>query len=98
MTNNEIYYSSFVYLLHKTTSNLRFIYLEIDRNPNVITLRCYYDTFPNDLEKELIEDIGNDILTITDEYFEDKYQYFTDNISFDDIKKTGYLLYARYEA
>lgn len=97
MTTNEIYYSSFVYLLHRITNNLRFIYLEISKNPNVIILKCYYFTYPSDVEKEMIEDIGNDILTITDEYFVDKYEFINGDIAFDKIVTTDYLLYAIYE-
>lgn len=98
MTNNEIYYSSFVYLLHRITSNMRFIYLEINRNSNVIIIKCFFDINPSEIEKEMIEDIGNDIHTITDEYFQDKYLFFDGNNIENKIGASDYLLYARYEA
>jgi len=46
----------------------------------------------------MIEDIGNDILSITDEFFEDKYLFFDGNDVEKEIVTTDYLLFARYEA
>jgi len=98
ITNNQIYFSSFIYLLHRITSNTRFIYLEINRNPNVKVIKCYSVINISDLEKEMIEDISNDILSITDEFFEDKYLFFDGNDVEKEIVTTDYLLFARYEA
>jgi len=57
----------------------------------------FFDINPSEIEKEMIEDIGNDILTITDEYFQDKYLFFDGNNIENKIGASDYLLYARYE-
>jgi hypothetical protein len=51
MTKNDICFSSFSYLLHRITGNLRFLFLDI--RDTELVLECYFESVPSVIEKEI---------------------------------------------
>jgi len=98
MTDNDIYQSSLIFTLFKITPSLRYVYLDILRSPKKkIMLNGYYSEPPTEVEKELLDDMANDIIAITDENFDYEVTFEVTLTHFDQLKKTDFLLYARYE-
>ena len=98
MTEKYIYHNSFIYCLFKITPSLRRIYLDfIEKPEKIIKVLAYYDKTPSDEEKELMDDLGSDITGMSDEHWEYEIICEVSELAFDDLKKTDYLLFARFE-
>lgn len=97
MTDREIYYSSFVYLLHNITANLRFIVMNFERSNGKIVFDFVYADAPTELEKELAEDITSNIITLVWNEFTDVRRYIVSLDPLEMISPGEYLLYARNE-
>jgi hypothetical protein len=95
MSNDEIYYNSFPFLLHKITSNLRYIFLEIEDKK--INVTGYYTANPDDIEIELLEDVSDGIAGMVKNSCLVTASYITSQQEYKLGMHSGYLLYARYE-
>lgn len=97
MTNDEIYYNSFPYLLHKITANLRYIFLEISREKKQIIVVGYYANDVSEIEKELLEDVSDGIASMIEEDIVVTTSFVVSQDEFSLDMHSKYLLYARYE-
>ena len=97
MTDYEIYQGSFVYTLYRVTPSLRYIFLEIDRPRRKVILKSYYEKEPSEIEKELIDDIGGDIIGMLDEPFDYEININITTAHIDSLEKKRFLLFARFE-
>ena len=95
MNNEEIYFNSFPFLLHKITSNIRYIFLETVDDKIVVT-GCYADK-PNEIEVELLEDISDSIAGMIKDNRSVTTSYIISQQEYASGMHPGYLLYARYE-
>jgi len=86
----------FLFALHKITPSMRYIYFELNNEKSGVFL-CYFDKEPTDIEKDLIDDIGTNIIA-SDEYITDvDYKFFISNEPLDMLNKGQFCVYARYE-
>lgn len=98
MNNNDIYYNSLVYVLHKVTPNLRYIFMHINTHdePEII-LKAYYEASHSDIETELLEDIADSIAAMTETNFHVTYVQEVTTVPYKNLDNSQYLLYGRYE-
>lgn len=96
---DKVYFEAFPYTLFKITPALRRIYLDLTMRPDKkFTLIAYYDAQPSEIEMELLDDLGSDILGFCDYFIDYDLDISATLLSFDNLRQTNYLLYGRYES